>query len=115
MQTRQSSRTPITVPGTVLSARGQEWRVHVDDLSTGGCRLDDPDGGLRLGELVKLSVGGVGPCVAEIAWRQSTRVGVEFVRPLSERVINAMGRSDWDAAASEYQATRHQSAVRRFV
>lgn len=52
--------------------------IALDDLSAGGCRLDDPHGRLRLGEFVRLYIAGTGPHMAEVAWRQGSRVGVEF-------------------------------------
>ena len=115
MQTRQAPRHSVSTTGTVRSARGMEWQVSVDDLSPGGCRIDDPGGGLLLGELVKLSIAEIGPIVAEVAWRQSSRVGVEFVRPLSERVTTALARDDRETAAAAFAATRHTTAARRFV
>ena len=114
MQTRKDSRIPTGAPGTYKTNFGREWEVEVADLSRGGCRVDDPYGGLKLGEYVDLEIGGTGPHKAEVAWRQSDRVGLEFAQPLAQSVLARIEQNDWDGAASEYSKTRHQGFVRRF-
>ena len=89
--------------------------IALDDLSAGGCRLDDPHGRLRLGEFVRLYIAGTGPHMAEVAWRQGSRVGVEFQRDLPERVFRKLAVADWDGARSAYAEDRHSSPLRRIL
>lgn len=105
---------PTDASGAYRTKRGDEWAVEVTDLSRGGCRVDDPYGGLNLGEYVELDIGGTGPHTAEVAWRQLDRVGLEFARPLSQSVLARIATDDWDGAADEFAKTRHQGFVRRF-
>ncbi|MEM9310897.1 MAG: PilZ domain-containing protein [Pseudomonadota bacterium] len=114
MQTRKDSRISTAAEGSYRTGLGREWEVEVADLSRGGCRVDDPHGGLKLGEYVELTIGGTGPHKAEVAWRQSVRVGLEFVKPLTQGVLARIEQEDWDGAATEFRKTRHQGLVRRF-
>ncbi|MGB3805878.1 MAG: PilZ domain-containing protein, partial [Erythrobacter sp.] len=84
LRTRTSERVRSRATGSCRTERGQDCDVRLDDLSQGGCRLDDPKGMMRLGAIVSLSIAGTGPHAAEVAWRQSDRVGLEFRRPLPE-------------------------------
>ncbi len=90
MQDRQSERVNTHFLGAYRTPRGFVCEVEVDDLSLGGCRVDDPRGGLRLGEYVEITLGDAEPIVAEVAWRQTTRVGLQFNRPLSPEVFQAL-------------------------
>ena len=98
MQARTSSRVRITAHGSAKSPRGATWDIQFDDLSEGGCRVDDPRHGLELGAVVKLTIAGTGPHHSEVAWRQGDRVGLEFMRPISEGVFSAMAEGEWDKA-----------------
>ncbi|MEL6239428.1 MAG: PilZ domain-containing protein [Pseudomonadota bacterium] len=114
MQTRKDTRIPTNAEGSYRTGLGREWEVEVADLSRGGCRVDDLHGGLKLGEYVELTIGRTGPHKAEVAWRQSDRVGLEFVKPLAQSVLARIEQNDWDGAASEFSKTHHQGFVRRF-
>lgn len=114
MKARQDTRITTAASGSYRTMRGNEWEVEVADLSRGGCRVTDPNGGLKLGEYVELFIGGTGPHKAEVAWRQLDRVGLEFARPLSESAMARIADNDWDGAAQELNNTSHQGFVRRF-
>ncbi|MEO0871805.1 MAG: PilZ domain-containing protein [Pseudomonadota bacterium] len=90
MHHRNSERLSTSLTGTYRTPRGFECEVDVDDLSLGGCRVDDLRGGLQLGEYVQITVAGAGPYVAEVAWRQSTRVGLQFNRPLPAHIVREL-------------------------
>lgn len=75
-----------------------QWDIELADLSKGGCRIEDPRGGLGLGEYVRLFIAGTGPHVAEVAWRQGSRIGLEFQNPLPERVFALLAEERWDEA-----------------
>jgi len=87
MQDRRPERLPTNIKGTYRTPRGFECDVDVDDLSLGGCRVDDLRGGLMLGEYVQITLGEAGPFVAEVVWRQSTRVGLQFNRSLPAHIV----------------------------
>ncbi|MEO1730349.1 MAG: PilZ domain-containing protein [Pseudomonadota bacterium] len=108
MKARRSPRVRTSVTGSCKSPRGFSWDIRFDDLSEGGCRVDDPRHGMELGALVKLFIAGTGPHHAEVAWRQGDRVGLEFVKPLSTRVFTLLSQGNWDAArmASSTEVTR---------
>ncbi|MEM6266891.1 MAG: PilZ domain-containing protein [Pseudomonadota bacterium] len=114
MKARRNPREPTTATGSYRTGRGMQWDVELADLSRGGCRVADPRGGLRLGEYVKLFIAGTGPHTAEVAWRQSDRVGLEFARPLPERVVAHLADADWDSAQEAYRSTSQEGLVRRF-
>ena len=115
MQTRQTPRIPVSVSAQYLGPRGRVWEIDVDDLSAGGCRVDDPQGGLQLGKIVSITIAQTGPYQAEVAWRQSARVGLEFTRPIPQRVIKALSDADFDEANEAFQQTASDAPVRRFV
>ncbi len=113
MQARQSDRVPTKATGSCKTARGMQWDIQLDNLSCGGCRVDDPRYGLELGSFVKLFIAGTGPHHAEVAWRQNDRVGLEFVKKLPDRVFKLLAQEEWDAArAADLNAASSQQ-VRR--
>ncbi len=92
-----------------------QWDMELADLSEGGCRLDDPRGRLRLGEFVRLYIAGTGPHMAEVAWRQGSRVGIEFVRALPARVFQLLAAAEWSAAQAAFEEDRSRLPVRRMI
>ena len=78
--------------------RGFSWDVHVDDISQGGCRVDDPRHGLELGSHVQIMIEEAGPFTVEVAWRQGDRVGLEFLTKLDPNVFSLMASGEWDQA-----------------
>ena len=90
MPRHRPQRIDTALTGTYRTPRGFECDVDVDDISLGGCRVDDMRGGLQLGEYVQISIGKAGPFVAEVAWRQSTRVGLQFNRPLPAHILKEL-------------------------
>jgi hypothetical protein len=98
MEARQSSRVKTDAAGSCKSPRGFSWDVNVDDLSPGGCRVDDPRHGLELGKHIQLMIEETGPHTAEVAWRQGDRVGLEFIQPLADDVFELMASRRWEEA-----------------
>lgn len=109
MTARSSERVRTEVTGSAKSMRGFEWQIQYDDLSTGGCRVDDPRHGMELGSKVELYIAGAGPYLAEVAWRQGDRVGLEFQTAIPDNVFEHLARGEWEEA--EYAAAQE---VRRF-
>ncbi|NQX94818.1 MAG: PilZ domain-containing protein [Erythrobacter sp.] len=99
MPQQRPIRLSTNLTGVYRTPRGFECEVDVDDLSLGGCRVDDVRGGLRLGEYVQITLREAGPFVAEVAWRQSTRVGLQFNRPIPAHVLEALTGVDVTAPA----------------
>ena len=109
MQARKFSRVRTSAEASCKSARGFSWDVHVDDLSPGGCRVDDPRHGLDLGSHIQLMIAETGPYTTEVAWRQGDRVGLEFVTPLDPQVFVLMASGEWDRAR-DLQANSNKPA-----
>lgn len=101
--------------GSYRTPRGVICEVEFEDISTGGCRVDDAAGRLRLGEYVQLMIGEAGPFTAEVAWRQSSRVGLEFSRALPSHILAKLCDGDWEEAVATHDETHYQSASRRFI
>ncbi|MEL6542384.1 MAG: PilZ domain-containing protein [Pseudomonadota bacterium] len=113
MQARQTDRVRTDADGTCKSARGFTWDVHVDDISPGGCRVDDPRHGLELGAHIQLMIAETGPHTAEVAWRQGDRVGLQFVSKLDPSVFTLMASGEWDEARkADESGTKSAPAIR---
>ena len=97
MPKNRPQRLSTVLTGTYRTPRGFECGVDVDDLSLGGCRVDDARGGLMLGEYVQITIGQAGPFTAEVAWRQSTRVGLQFNRALPAHSVKELTGMDVNA------------------
>ena len=115
MQARKTHRVLSRAHGSCKSARGFQWDVRLHNLSSGGCRLDDPHRGMAIGSQVKLFIAGTGPHHAEVVWRQGERVGVEFARPLPERVFRHLAAEEWAEAQAAHKAAVHRPAIRRVI
>lgn len=115
MRIRGSLRIPTEATGSCRTSRGMQWDIVLADLSEGGCRIDDPRGRLRLGEFVRLYIAGTGPHMAEVAWRQGDRVGIEFARPLPARLFQRLAAADWHGAQAAYEEDRSTTQVRRLI
>ncbi|MEP0392768.1 MAG: PilZ domain-containing protein [Erythrobacter sp.] len=113
--TRTSERVPTSADGTCKTDHGYQWDVSFQDLSSGGCRVEDPRGGLGLGSYVSLIIAGTGPHKAEVAWRQGDRVGLEFTRPLPARVLKHLAAEEWDLANDAHATDSSGLPVRRMI
>jgi hypothetical protein len=98
MQSRRSPRTKTQAPAACQNGRGITWDVQVDDISLGGCRVDDPRHSLELGAHIQLMIAETGPYTVEVAWRQGDRVGLEFLTKLDPVVFDLMASGDWERA-----------------
>lgn len=114
MQARQSSRIKTEAAGSCKSPRGFSWDVKIDDISQGGCRVDDPRHGLELGGHIQILVAETGPYTAEVAWRQGDRVGLEFLTPIDPQVFALMASGEWDKAREVEQNGGRSAAPIRY-
>jgi len=115
MLARKTSRTRSIAKGSATNQRGSSWKIEIADLSEGGCRVDDPRGGMELGRHVKLMIADTGPHLAEVAWRQGDRVGLEFLRPLPNRVFGLLAQGAWEAAQAAHREESAKIPVRRLI
>ena len=116
MKDRKSQRLPTKAIGSYRTARGVACEVEFEDISFGGCRVDDIPGRLRLGEYVELTIGEAGPFRAEVAWRQSTRVGLEFTRALPTHILAGLCEGELEELkAPLIEQSAEKTAIRRFI
>ena len=113
--TRASERVPTRAVGSCKTDRGYQWDIAFDNLSAGGCRVDDPQGGMRLGAYVTLIIAGTGPPKAEVAWRQGDRVGLEFLRALPPRVFKYLAAEEWEKAREAHISDSTNYPIRRMI
>lgn len=113
--TRSSERLPTSARGTCKTDRGFKWDIAFNDLSSGGCRVDDPRGAMSLGAYVSLIIAGTGPHRAEVAWRQGDRVGLEFLRPLPPRVVKHLADEEWEQAGDAFATETTSHPIRRMI
>ncbi|MEM1052327.1 MAG: PilZ domain-containing protein [Pseudomonadota bacterium] len=113
--TRSSERVATCAVGSCKTDRGYKWDVSFQDLSSGGCRVEDPRGGMNLGTYVSLIIAGTGPHKAEVAWRQGDRVGLEFLRPLPPRVFKHLAAEEWDLATNAHATDSTNYPIRRMI
>lgn len=115
MRTRKTVRMPISATGACRSAHGMMWDVALEDLSEGGCRIADPRGRLRTGEMVRLFIAGTGPHMARVAWQDAGEAGLVFQRSLSARVVRHLAEAEWDNARAAYNEDLTRPPVRRML
>ena len=113
--TRSSERVATSASGSCKTANGFNLDVELQDLSSGGCRIEDPRAVMGLGTFVSIIIAGTGPHKAEVAWRQGDRVGVEFLRPLPPRVFKHLAAGEWDAAHTAHETDSTNFPIRRML
>ena len=112
---RDTQRVRTEATGSCKSMRGFEWQIKYDDLSQGGCRVDDPRHVMELGSKVNLFIAGAGPFVAEVAWRQGDRVGLEFTNSLPDTVFEHLARGEWEEAQLASSNEVQSYPIRRVI
>lgn len=113
--TRSSERVATRASGSCKTGNGFNLDIALRDLSSGGCRIDDPRGAMGLGSFVSIIIAGTGPHKAEVAWRQGDRVGVEFLRPLPPRVFKHLAAEEWEAASAAHETDSTNFPIRRML
>ena len=94
MQTRQTLRKPISLPGRYFTGLGAPEGVVLSDLSVGGCRFSVGERKLSLGMPVQVYVGESGPHRGRVKWVKNGEAGVTFLAPLSNDLVNLLGSDD---------------------
>lgn len=115
MSARRSKRVRTVATGSCKTGRGFQWDVEFCDLSAEGCCVMDPRADMPLGSLVTVFIEGTGPHLAEVAWRQGDRVGLQFARSLPPRLFQHLAAEEWDEALELSFSTKPGDRVRRFI
>lgn len=90
MKTRKQNRKPVSAEGACSIANGARWRTVLEDLTSYGCRIADPQGGLTKGQRIEVVIGGGPPHRAEVCWSRKGAAGLAFAQPLSELLLNTL-------------------------
>lgn len=112
---RDFERNQTCASGTYTTERGKELEIEYSDLSQAGCQAEDPHGALTFGAQVSLVIEGTGPIMAEVAWRQDNRVGLEFAELLPEQVFRHFMAEEWKEARDVPVVGKRTYPVRRMI
>lgn len=113
MKTRKKPRQQLEALATCRDATGRQWQTLLEDVSDGGCKIFDPTGQLRRGEILNLFFAASGPHMAKQTWRREHRVGLEFRTPLSAQLLESLASQDWTKTGAEVpEGAKHTSALR---
>ena len=88
MQRRCESRIPVEILSRYRTGSGCAHHVHVTDLSRTGCLLHQNYSALVIGKHLSLRLGSIGPIESVVRWHDGLRVGVEFLTPLHQSVMD---------------------------
>ncbi len=99
-QTTKSARYRKEIRQTIQSEVGidtgnGDWRMFpLTDLSPHGCNLNAADWPFRTGQFLSLRISRSGRLEGIIRWVRDGHIGIEFVRPLSNEIIEKMTSPD---------------------
>ncbi len=114
MKERKHTRVELEATGCYRSPRGMAWEIHFADLSEGGCRLEDADGSLNIGEELSVYIAGTGPHIANVRWTEGGFAGLSFAQPLPKQVFELLSDKKWEDAIEAY-SDRANLKEARFV
>lgn len=109
MKTRKQNRRPVSAQGACRLASGAQWSVVLEDLTTDGCRIADPNRTLAQGQRVQIVVVRGAPHRAEVCWWRKGEAGLEFAQPLPDDLLGSLRDN-----APEPLAARHTSSTARY-
>ncbi|WP_390586981.1 PilZ domain-containing protein [Erythrobacter sp. MTPC3] len=104
MQTRQTSRKTISLPGRFYTGAGQLVDVTLSELSVGGCRFAAPGKALIPGTPLQVYIGASGPHRANVRWSENGEVGVTFAAPFTQPQIDAFENGEEPGTPGTAQA-----------
>lgn len=87
MNRRRDSRLFVEVPGSYAEPGGPDHHIVFGAISASGCRLNKVEPHLRVGDVIALSLGPIGPLAATIRWRRDDQAGVEFRERLDTAIV----------------------------
>jgi hypothetical protein len=70
---------------------GQFWTARLHNISTTGCMIACPEGGLPDGWLMRLWIGDLPVTDAEVIWRHRGHAGLRFLMPLQSTALEHLG------------------------
>ncbi|MXO58119.1 hypothetical protein GRI89_00975 [Altererythrobacter salegens] len=70
---------------------GQAWSARLHNISTSGCMMACPEGGLPEGSMMRLRIRGLQVIDAEIVWRHRGHAGLRFMQPLQTNSLEHLG------------------------
>lgn len=93
---------------------GQFWTARLHNISTTGCMIACPEGGLPEGWLMRLWIGDLRVIDAEVIWRHRGHAGLRFLMPLQSTALEHLGYCLPESGASARQpAGLHAHLVKR--
>ena len=98
MKTRKHHREPVSAEGTCRIAGGAVWHTVLENLTSDGCRIADPQGGLAKGQRIHVTIGRGAPHRAEVCWWRKGEAGLAFVNPLPELLLTTLRESSAEQA-----------------
>lgn len=91
IDTRQLARDSLFLMALIRvdgDASGQEYRVKVRNLSSGGMMAEGEAKVVR-GALVKVELRNIGWVEGSVAWKQDSRFGIAFVKEIDPKLARA--------------------------
>jgi hypothetical protein len=79
---KRSPRVDTRFEASLTDSDGNQIDVTVIDISRDGCRLEAPDGLLKIGEQIQLEVPKYGSFAAQIRWALGREAGAVFLTPI---------------------------------
>lgn len=104
MQTRQTQRKTLNLPGRYFTGSGVPVDVALTDISVGGCRFKSDSAKLALGTRLQIYIAGSGPHHATIKWVSKGEVGITFTHPLTDEKLDEFKSSHIPDLASNIAA-----------
>ena len=80
----------------------RSWGSRLRNISTSGCMITLPEGGLHGDATLRLRIRGVAAIDADVVWQHRSHAGVRFRAPLHPAVIEHLGftlpAGEWENA-----------------
>lgn len=88
MDRRRESRLFVEVPGSYEVVGAAQREIVFSAISATGCRLNYVEPHIRVGHVIALNLGPIGPLAATVRWRGRDSAGVEFHAPLEHAIVD---------------------------
>jgi len=101
VEKRGALRFPTDLEANCQTADAS-WASRLCNISTGGCMITLPEGGLPGDATLRLRIRGVAAIDADVVWQHRSHAGVRFRAPLHPAVIEHLGftlpAGEWESA-----------------
>lgn len=100
---------------------GRTWSARLRNISTTGCMIANPEGGLPEGWMLRLRIEGLPLVDTEIIWRHRGHAGLRFMVPLASSALEHLGfhlpepRPANDAGGERELGGLHAQLVKRLA